>query len=133
MPSSDVLTVEIGLFSGRRNPRMELAGETLDRFTASVGRAIGREAIHPPPPPRLGHYYGFFVRAPGDVAERRQLPSELDVYSGVVTERRGAVARHWRDVSGVEQFLIDQAFEQGHGQLLEKTGVRRSSAPESAP
>ena len=133
MASGYVVTVEIGLFSGRRNPQLSLTGEPLQRFAASVKTAIGKEPIHPPPAPRLGHYYGFFVRPSGDVAARLQLPPELDVYSGVLTERRGKEAKHWRDVDRVEQFLINQAFEQGYGGLLEKTGVQRSNGTPSRP
>jgi hypothetical protein len=119
----EAITAQIGLFSGRPNPVLSLAGEAVEQFVKLVQATIGKEPIHPPPPPRLGYYYGFLV-----VASRSGLPAELNVYYGVVTEGEGRDQKHWRDVAGVERFLIVQAYQQGYGELLEKVGVEKPIA-----
>ncbi len=47
------------------------------------------------------------------------------MYHGVLTEGEGRQQKHWRDVAKVERLLIDQAYKQGHGDLLEKVGVNK--------
>jgi hypothetical protein len=127
MGSTTNATATIGLFSGRPNPELSLNAH-LGQLASLVKTTIGAEPIHPPPPPRLGHYYGFFVRLPAELASSHQLPEEFDVYSAVLTERRGRDQKHWRDVGKVEDFLIDRAYEEGHGDLLKRLGVARRNA-----
>jgi hypothetical protein len=119
------ITVIIGVFSGRPNPELMFTGEVAEEFANLVKATIGKEPIHPPPPPRLGYYYGFRVRIPSELVKRLELPAEFNVYQGVLTEGQGREQRHWRDVAKVERFLIDQAYKQGHGALLEKVGVEK--------
>ena len=98
----------------------------VEKFTGLVKATIGKEPIHPPPPAKLGYYYGFRVHIPEEIAKRSELPAELNVYHGVVTVNKKREQEHWRDVAGVEQFLINQAREQGYGNILEKTGGAKS-------
>jgi hypothetical protein len=122
-PKQDAITATVGVFSGRPNPELSLAGEVVQEFADLVKATLGKEPIHPPPPARLGYYYGFVLHSPKELAERLGLPREFKVYHGVLTEREGRVQNHWRDVAQIERFLIDLAHEQGYGDLLEHFGV----------
>lgn len=124
----DVFTAVIGVFSGRPNPEMSLSGETAEELANLVKTTIGQESIHPPPPPQLGYYYGFLVQLPKDLAKRFGLPEEFNVCHGVLTERIDREQKHWRDVAKVERFLINQAYKQGHGDLLKKVGVEQPTS-----
>ena len=115
----------IGLFSGRPNPELSLKGEAAAQFADLIKSTIGKEPIHPPPPARLGYYYGFLVHVPKELAERFKLLMDYSIYHGVVTERKGREQKHWRDVANVEQFLITQAYDQDYGDLLEKVKVTK--------
>jgi len=122
-PKQDAITVTIGIFSGRPNPELKLSGELAEKFASLIKATIGREPIHAPPPPKLGFYYGFTVQAARELASRLACPAELYIYHGVVSEGKGREQKHWRDVANSERFLIEQAFREGHGALLEKVGV----------
>ncbi len=124
-PKKDAITATIGIFSGRPNPEVLLTGGLAEEFASLVKTTIGKEPIHPPPPPKLGIYYGFFVQIPGELAKRLALPAEFNMYHGVLTEGKGREQNHWRDVAKVERFLIEQSLKQGHGELLEKVGVEK--------
>lgn len=119
----DAITVTIGIFSGRPNPELFLTGGVVGELAPLVKTTIGKERIHPPPSPRLGHYYGFLLHVPEELARRFELPVEFSVYSGVLTARAGREQTHWRDAAKVERFLFDQAYKQGFGDLLERVGA----------
>ena len=122
-PSTDAITVTIGIFSGRPNPQLTLSGPSAQEFANLVNATLGKDPIHPPPQPKLGFYYGFSVQTPRELATRLALPTDLYVYYGVVTQGTGREQRHWRDVANVERFLIQQAHQQGHGELLDKVSA----------
>lgn len=119
----DAIRVIVGVFSGRPNPELSLPGDVAEELANLVKETLGKEPIHPPPPPKLGYYYGFVLQSPKESAERLGIPAEFRVYHGVLTEREGRKQKHWRDVAQIERFLIDLAYEQGYGDLLEHVGV----------
>jgi hypothetical protein len=121
----DSIKATLGIFSGRPNPVLELAGSSADQLAGLVKSTIGAEPIHPPPAPKLGEFYGFQVRVAADQATRLGLPADFTVYRSVLSEGAGRDQRHWRDVGKVEQFLIERAFEQGLGDFLELVGIKR--------
>ncbi|MGB9368861.1 MAG: hypothetical protein WCE79_22890 [Xanthobacteraceae bacterium] len=123
---NNAIVAEIGAFSGFRNPTLSLTGSAADQFANLVRQTVNREPIHPPPPPKLGHYYGFLVRMPAELARQLGIPPRLRAYQAVLTEGDGREQKHWRDVSGVERFLTGEAYQQGHGEILKKLGVERS-------
>lgn len=120
--NKDTITVTIGVFSGHPNPKLSLDAEAVEKLAELVRTARGKEPGPPPPPPRLGYYYGFFVEAPRELAKRLELPLEFSLYEGVITEGKGRDQKHWRDVAHIEQFLFEQAWKHGYGELLEKVG-----------
>jgi hypothetical protein len=121
----DAITATLGVYSGRRNPALSLIGDTADEFANLVRLTIGKEPIHPPPPARLSGYFGFLVQTPRELAERLSIPLVLMIFQGVLTEGEGRQKKHWRDVMRVEPFLIGEAYRQGHGEALDKSGVQR--------
>jgi hypothetical protein len=121
----DAITAAVGIFSGRPNPEVQLTGDSAQALARLVKSDIGKEPTSPPATPRLGFYYGFAVRMAAELARSLGLPPQFSVYQGVLTEPIERGQRHWRDVAGVEEFLLDQAHQQGHTDLLRMVGVER--------
>lgn len=122
-PNDKEITASIGIFSGRENPKLLLEGELSEQFAERIKSTVGKEAIHAPPPPRLGFYYGFQIHVPAEQAKRLELSKEYNVYHGVITVIESSKQDNWRDTGNIEQFLLEQAMKQGHGDLLEKVGM----------
>jgi hypothetical protein len=123
--NEDVIVVNIGLFSGLPNPEMELTDDIASQFADLVKSTLGKEPIHPPPPPKLGEFYGFLIQTPDQKAKSLGLPPQIYVFSGVLTNMAREKQTHWRDAAGIERFLIRLAYEQGFGDLLQKLGVAK--------
>ena len=119
-----IIKVQIGVFSGRENPEITLGDNAQKRFAEMVRAVQEKESIHPPGPPKLGTFYGFLVRVPPELAEELSLPQSLEIRSGVVSVPAREKTKHWRDIAGLENFLIGLAFEQGHGEILGTLGVK---------
>ena len=126
IPTEGIL-VMIGLYSGRPNPEMLLPTEDISKFASLITEVVGKEALDPAAPAKLGEFQGFIVLVAKDVAEQERLPKAFSVFRGVLTEEARQPKRSWRDVSGVENYLIDLAFKLGHGELLEKFGLMMAS------
>ncbi len=123
--NQDAIVVQIGLFSGRPNPEMKLTDDMASQLADLVKSTVGKEPIHPPPPPKLGEFYGFLVRVPDRKVKGLGLPPQVSVSSGVLTRMTEQAQSHWRDVAGVERFLTRLAYEQGFGDLLQKVGIAK--------
>ena len=121
--NKDAILVKIGLFSGMPNPEMNLTDEVASQFADLVKLTVGKEPIHPPPPPKLGEFYGFLVQVPDHKAKELGLPVQATVFSGVLTDMTQKKQAYWRDKAGIEQFLTRLAYEQGFGDLLRKVHV----------
>ncbi len=118
------VSVRLLIHSGRPDPEWPLeAGEAKELVELLTG-TVGAEKIHPPPAGGLG-YRGFLIRNV-PVGKRG---GEVAVFSGVVTERSGTRAAHWRDSRGIEGWLIEQARRQGHGPVLDAEGVGSEGGP----
>lgn len=121
--NKDAMVIKIGLFSGRPNPEMKLTDEMASQFADLVKLTVGKEPIHPPPPPKLGEFYGFLVQVPDQKAKELGLPVQATVFSGVLTDMTQKKKAYWRDKAGIERFLTRLAYEQGFGDLLRKVHV----------
>ena len=120
----DELMVMLGVFSGRQNPVLNLGRDDAEKLARMVHAVIGKEPIHPPPPPKLGLFYGFFLKAPRELAKNLELPEKMRVFHGVLTEEHVREEKHWRDFENIERFLTTYAFEKGFGKFLEPVGVK---------
>jgi hypothetical protein len=112
--------VRLLIFSGRRDPGWAVEGDALQELVERARAAVGGEPTYPTQPGGLG-YRGFLIHHDDDAL---QIPREFVVFHGVVTERPGPRASHWRDSTGLESWLQDQARRQGHGEILAAAGVR---------
>jgi len=121
---ADVITVTAGVYSGRRNPEFVLSGADASALAERARAARGHGPSNPPPPPKLGFYYGFKIHAPKKLAAEFGIPENFTVFSGVLTEHDGREQRHWRDASGVEELLLAVAYRE-HGELLERVSAPR--------
>jgi hypothetical protein len=121
--NNQAIVVKIGLYSGMPNPEMKLTGDLASEFAKMVRSTIGKEAIHPPPPAKLGEFFGFLVQVPEQKVKDLKLPMKASVFSGVLTDMTKDKLMHWRDISRVEQYLIRIAYKQGFGDLLRQVGV----------
>lgn len=111
-------SVRLLIFSGRPDPEWSLDEGQLKELTELLTAALGGQKIHPPPEGGLG-YRGFLLRdVPVD-----DKPSEVSVFRRVITERRRGRETHWLDTSGVEDWLLEVARRQGHGDALDWAGA----------
>jgi hypothetical protein len=78
----------------------------------------------PPRPGGLG-YRGFLVQSASPISG---IPRSFTVFRGVLTEQPGPRATYWRDVGGVEDFLLAQARLKNFGEILDALGVTQRSA-----
>ncbi len=121
-----LITVKIGVFSGRENPEFSLDENSADRFIELVRSILGGEPATPLGAPKLGEFYGFLIAMPGPMARERDLPETVEVRESVVTAgtSRGKES-HWRDGVGLLPFLTGLAYEAGHGEVLQEYGVEQ--------
>ena len=119
-----VIKARVGIFSGRENPEITLDGDAQRRFVEMVQAALGKDPSHPLGPPKLGTFYGFLVSIPPELADELSLPQSLEVRGGVVSVLARKETKHWRDIAGLEEFLIGLAIEQGHGKSLSMLGIK---------
>ena len=123
------ITVQIGVFSGRRNPEFAMAPDAQAQFAEMMRAVIGVEPANPPGPPKLGEFYGFLVIVPAELVRKLDLPEAIEIWRGVVSPAAPRTDNgHWRDTAGVEAFLIGQALEAGHGEILREYGVEPRKA-----
>jgi hypothetical protein len=115
--------VQLLIFSGRPDPEWAVEGDSLQELVDRARTAIGQEPAYSPQPGGLG-YRGFIIRHQEDALE---LPRELSVFHGVVTTHPSAQASHWRDVSGLESWLMEQARGKGYGEILAAAGAQPPS------
>lgn len=117
------IVVELLIFSGRPDPEWVLEEEEIATLRDRLGSIQRDEPIDEAPSGGLG-YRGFLVRNEGKLSD---IPSEFIVYKNVLTEEPGPKARHWRDSSEIEEFLLATARRQGLGELLDAAGVEGKS------
>jgi hypothetical protein len=122
------ITVDVGVYSGRPNPQFELREEEARALATALKAARTEPARHGPPQPKLGQFYGFLIHVPPALAKEFGLPEELMVHHGLITDQVDQRVTHWRDRAGLEEQLIDRAYSQGHGDVLEKRGVPRATS-----
>jgi len=112
-------TIRLFIYSGRPDPEWKIEPTERKHLEQLLRGVVNGDEVHPPPPGGLG-YRGFLVRG---VPLTRESASDVEVFRGVVTEHAGRRLRHWRDVSGVERWLLEQARRQGHDKILEDEGL----------
>jgi hypothetical protein len=117
---SDSVQVRLLIFSGRPDPEWAVEGDALENLSERVRAAVGKERAYPTAPGGLG-YRGFLLQH--EEAEL-DLPRHLIVFHGVIIERPGPAAAHWRDVAGLEDWLLEDAWRRGHGEVLAEAGVQ---------
>lgn len=116
-PSRDI-TIRLLIFSGRPDPEWSPDERKARELHEKLVEAIGREPIHPPPPGGLG-YRGFLV----GLTNRGRRGREVVVFRNVLTEQEHERQAHWRDVTGVERWLLQEARNEGHGEILDAAGA----------
>lgn len=126
MEQAEGITVMVGIFSGRPNPEMTFDDDAAEEVANLLKEAIGSQPTHAQPRPKLGQYYGFFVTLAPRLAERYGLPAQASVFEGVIAESDSKADSGWRDVAGLERFLIEQAVRHDYRDLLERVGVDTS-------
>jgi hypothetical protein len=112
------VTVRLLVFSGRPDPEWTLGPGEAEELAALVRQGRGGEKAGAVRRERLG-YRGFLVRSGGALAD---LPAEIVVTDGVVTENPGPREVNRRDTAGLEQALLRQATERGYGEVLAALG-----------
>jgi len=121
--NDEVLVVTVGVFSGRPNPTFELVGPAARQWSELLASVVGVQAADPPPPTRLGEYYGFQVEPRADAIARQSTERLVRVFRGVVSVYEKRHAGHWRDTAELELFLAQRAVDAGHAELLRKVAA----------
>jgi hypothetical protein len=117
--SSNSIVVRLLIFSGRPDPEWTISTEEWTALLTQARRNSDRARVQAAPTGGLG-YRGFEVYSP---TARADLPRVVAINRGVVTERSETQALSWQDVSSLEQQLLDQARQQGYGNLLDSLGL----------
>ena len=125
--SEEEVIVTLGVFSGLPNPAFNLAIDEAEKLAEMVNGVVGKEAIHPPPPPRLGKFYGFYLKVPAALAKRLELPDKMRIVSGVLTAEKDHEQKHWRDSERIGEYLTVYAFKKGFGKFLKPLGIEGPS------
>jgi len=122
----ELITVKIGVFSGRENPEFSLDETSADRFIELLRSILGGEPATPLSAPKLGEFYGFLISMPDKMARERGLPQAIEVRERVVTaETAREKQTSWYDGAGLLPFLVGLAYEAGHGEVLQEYEVER--------
>lgn len=119
--------VVLDIFSGRPNPSWELSRNQVKTLTEML--SFNKEdEVDPVEPPILG-FRGF------NIVNRDQLPGipyAVRVYEGVITvkvfeRRKKEKISSFKDLNGVEEWLLKQAEKRGYGEVIEKFRISESS------
>ncbi|MGH7140684.1 MAG: hypothetical protein ACREHD_33545 [Pirellulales bacterium] len=107
------MKVTLDIFSGRPNPTWTMRPEHENE--------LARRLVSLPPAQQLPGgddlgYRGFIIT---NQTGARGLPAEIRISNGLVAAKGAAGVSVFRDVSGLEQWLAEQAREEGLGSLLE--------------
>jgi len=126
MEQAEGITVRVGIFSGRPNPEMTFTDDAAETIANLLREAIGSNPTHAQPRPKLGQYHGFIITLSPHLAKRFGLPAHASIYEGVIAEPGSKAESGWRDVAGLERYLLEQAVRHEYGELLERVGVDTS-------
>jgi hypothetical protein len=106
------MRVELDIFSGRPNPSWELSAE---EATELAKRLIPlSKAEEHSEEGGLG-YRGFLISNPEAVAG---IPSQIRVYQGAITISNNGIEQAYKDLNGIERWLIQQARKHGYENLV---------------
>jgi hypothetical protein len=121
--NKEAVTVKIGVYSGLPNPEMILTDEQASQLADLINSTIGKELIHPPAQPKLGEFYGFLIELPEKITRQLQLPGQMTLFAGAVMVVKKEETSYWRDVAGIERFLLRLAYRNGYGDVLKRLNV----------
>ncbi len=93
------VTVYVQIYSGRKNPQLDLSSEQVEILRSKLVDLPGRETF---PKVRLG-YQGFFIHNP---EKGLGIPLKVHVFDGAIDVWDGKSRRLYEDVHQLEQWLI---------------------------
>ena len=119
--------VRLLIYSGRADPEWSLTDEQAAHLAALADKATGAQAIHPVNVP--GGYRGFLVTLSSAAKPSGEIREQYLVCTKVLSRRdKSGQFADWLDVSGVERFLLHDAVEHGHGDVLRTLGALPTEA-----
>ena len=124
---TELVAVQLMIFSGIPDPEWLLDEPDIERLRDVTRNTLGVESVQSMPSGGLG-YRGFRVDNRGNVAG---IPTEFTVFRGVLAESAGPRVLYWKDVGGIEIWLLAQARDRGFGEDLDASGVK-PEGPESS-
>ena len=102
------VTVEVLIFSGRRNPTWELQDtKALEKLKLKLKDLPEASAEEPGGWRNLG-FQGFRIWG----GESLGLPAQIRIYQGVVSTGHGKAAKYLKDLTRLEQSLIEESKRQ---------------------
>lgn len=116
MKNTKNIEVTLHIFSGEPNPKWVLTETQVDELKRKLSVELR------PDKPKLipTGYGGFIIRNPSQVP---MLPGKVHVYDGIlmITDKR--MTNYHQDVGKIEEWLLNQAYELGYKDAIEKGRV----------
>ena len=110
------VTVELDVYSGRPNPTWTLTAQEVAELTLRLQKLATLPTV-----PSVGNlgYRGFLLHNPGNAPG---IGAEVRVYNGVVIITDQGRTSAYKDSHALEQWLIEQARAHGQGETLKAVG-----------
>lgn len=103
----------LDIFSGRPNPTWKLSENQVDELKTKLGTFPSAESKSTP---GLG-YRGVRLVNIGKITN---IPDRIIAYNGVLAITEKGITNYYEDSNKIEEWLLDQAREQGYGEAIEK-------------
>jgi len=103
----------LDIFSGRPNPTWKLSENQVDELKTKLGTFPSAESKSTP---GLG-YRGVRLVNIGKITN---IPDRIIAYNGVLAITEKGMTNYYEDSNKIEEWLLDQAREQGYGEAIEK-------------
>ena len=107
-PPATSVTVEVLIFSGQRNPTLQLQDTKPLHALKAKWKELPEAFKEEPPGWAQVGFQGFRIRG----GETLGLPPEIRIYQGVIKTGHGKAAKYLKDSTGLQQVLINESKKQ---------------------
>lgn len=103
----------LDIFSGRPNPTWNLSENQIEELKTKIGKFKPAE---PKTPPGLGYRGVELV----NIGKIENVPDQIIAYEGVLAITDKGMTKYYEDANRIEEWLLDQAREQGYGEIIKE-------------
>jgi len=109
------IEVELDIFSGRPNPMWGLSDAQIEELKVKLDTPY--PTTKPKQMPPIFGYRGFLLT---NLSKVQTIPEQLHLFDGVLTITDKEITNYYKDVSNIEEWLINQASERGYGKIIDE-------------